>query len=163
MRNPFEGEHADVVAEAEQMMAGLDPEQITVGIPFREIEKLARGDAALEELVEDLRASCHRYTASVCRMERMARGDDRSEMQVADETRQRIHDGLIAMIKIVARNLAKRGRDGSWIKRFRLDGKEDFGDDLGQYNRLACGALALRTTFEALLAWKKHEVQERKE
>lgn len=105
------------------------------------LEYLCRGDEHLKELLESTFAQCARYTEDVARFLQVeAEGSaakESGEYHEIDAKRTLTHNATIDSINILARELSRRGRDGSWVK--KLAG-----------NRTAYMKFALTLTFDRM-------------
>ena len=88
-------------------------------VSLEKLEELCKGDEILENLLADALDYSVRYTEDVARFKQVeAQGSKAKESGVYDEAskkRERTHNATIDALNILARNLTKRGRDGSWI------------------------------------------------
>ncbi|MEI6553087.1 MAG: hypothetical protein WCO09_00805 [bacterium] len=91
-------------------------------ISVPELEKLCEGDPLLENLLETMLSSCLEYTITFANFKRIFAEnqgkntkDSATENADIDALRRTVHDTAIADINIFSRNLAKRGRDISWM------------------------------------------------
>ncbi len=117
---------------------------------FNAREAACQGDADLKRLYGQLVDSCYNYTAIVCDFERLAKAGDFQALDQLDEMRGRVHDATIDAFKILARNMAAKGLDNSWIG--ALSG------------RVAYGELAIsKTLLDAAKYQAEQEEFERKE
>ena len=114
----------------------------TPEIGVEQLEVLCQGDETLQELLAEMLDYCARYTETVCKFEQMnlngQQTRENGELETADQYRTRIHEATIDSINILARNLTKKGKDGSWIK------------PIAAQSRAGYGRFALTTTFSRL-------------
>ncbi len=110
-------------------------------ISANQLESLCNDDADLTELLQGMFEQCARYTEDVTRFLQVAatgqKAKESGELYEIDAKRTRTHNATIDSINILARELSRHGRDGSWVKRFAG-------------NRTAYMRFALRLTFSRL-------------
>lgn len=110
-------------------------------ISSKELEGLCEGNEDLQELLQSTFDQCARYTEDVARFLQLeAEGQaakESGELYEIDKKRTLTHNATIDNINILARELSRQGRDGSWVK--RLAG-----------NRAAYTKFALTLTFNRL-------------
>lgn len=127
----FEKLHGNV--SSERMLAPA--------ISAKQLESLCNGDEHLTELLQGMFEQCARYTEDVARFLQVeARGQEAKEdgeLYEIDAKRTRTHNATIDSINILARELSRYGRDGSWVK--KLAG-----------NRVAYMKFALTLTFNRI-------------
>lgn len=132
----------DFSLEREQVRRDVGNEKlISPIISFGELEKLCGEDIDLTELLHAMAEQCAKYTEDVARFLQIeAKGHEAKESgeyHEIDAKRTRTHNATIDSINILARELSRRGRDGSWVK--KLAG-----------NRAAYMKFALTLTFDRL-------------
>ncbi len=145
----FIEEHPDTFREMEEQLG--DPEKLSPIVSFENIERSCSGNETLEHLYAEMVDYCERYTETVARFQELIlRGVDfenRETKEWIDGERKSVHDAMIDSVNILARNLAKEGKDASWITRF---GK----------SRAAYGNFALQNTYSLLIKeFNNHESQ----
>ncbi len=105
-----------------------------------ELEELVKGDEILEELLEDMLASCLRYVQTVVDFTyelNQCDGASSEEFREVSEKRGAIHDTMISSIRILCRQMNKVGMEC------------DLSSQMGE-NRSAYGRYALMLTFSRL-------------
>lgn len=101
------GEHGDVGLDT-----FYDLQKINQNLP-RNINK--EDKELIEEYYDDLLSSMNRYVASIEDYNvGKYEGIDPQDMQDLDESRRRMHDGLITILDVLARLHKKVGLDNSW-------------------------------------------------
>ena len=108
-------------------------------VSVEQLERLCGEDEYLSELLQSTLNQCARYTEDVSRFLQIeANGQEAKESHEyheIDAKRALTHNATIDSINILARELSRHGRDGSWVK--RLAG-----------NRAAYMKFALTLTFD---------------
>ncbi len=132
----------DFSDEFEQLRGDLSSESLLAPtVSAEQLERLCSGDAHLTELLQSTFEQCARYTEDVARFLRVeAEGHEAKETGAyheIDAKRTRTHNATIDSINILARELSRHGRDGSWVK--KLAG-----------NRAAYMHFALTLTFDRM-------------
>jgi len=103
-----------------------------------ELEVLVKGNEILEELLEDMLASCLHYVQTVADFAYEAKLDGGSEeFREVSSKRGRIHDTMISSVRILCRTLNRMGKECNLT------------DQLSD-NRSAYGRYALMLTFSRL-------------
>ena len=113
-------------------------------ISKKELQVLCEGDEGLTELFDDMIEYFYRYTADVCAQESLKHEKDgiqknMEEIRALEAPRGALHDAMIDSVKILVRNLVKKGKDVSWYQNI------DKGGRIGYAN------LALLITFADIL------------
>ncbi len=133
------------------------PEKLEEISEFREMKppvseeyllELCGDDPELIELFEEMIEYFYRYTHDVCEQESLIKkglDENLAEIQERDGPRTSLHNAMIDSVKILARNLVKRGKDGSWIA------------PIDKKSRAGYAQLALLTTFQDLLKVTSNE------
>jgi len=110
-------------------------------ISVERLLQLCAGDEHLTELLHGTLEQCARYTEDVARFLQIeAEGEESKksgEYYEIEAKRTRTHDATIDSINILARELSRRGRDGSFVERFAG-------------NRTAYMKFAITLTFDSL-------------
>jgi len=132
----------DLTSEHKRLRGDVGNERlIAPAISTRELERLCEGDEHLRELLQATFVQCARYTEDVARFLQVeAKGrtaKESGEYHEIDEKRTRTHNATIDSINILARELTRHGRDGSWVT--NLAG-----------NRAAYMKFALTLTFDRM-------------
>lgn len=90
------------------------PEALAAPVSAERLRELCAGDEVLEDLLSDFLTSAERYTEQVVHHELSALRFDPDAAERYDENRRRAHEGLIARLDPLVRNLAARGRETAW-------------------------------------------------
>lgn len=110
-------------------------------VSVEQLERLCGEDAHLVELLQSTLEQCARYTEDVARFLQIEADGQESkesgEYHEIDAKRTLTHNATIDSINILARELSRCGRDGSWVK--KLAG-----------NRAAYTKFAIMLTFDRL-------------
>jgi|GEM_PF-1375958 hypothetical protein len=119
-------------------------ESIKPVISEQELRSICEGSDGLEMLLESFLKYSVRYANDVWSMEKLvADGGLNTEDGIAvfadmDEARTILHNALVDSIAILSRNIAKEGKDNSWVREL-TNGHE--------LQRVACGKFALLTIY----------------
>ena len=132
----------DFLPEYEQLRHDVSSESmLTPIISAGQLEEMCSGDAHLTELLQSTFEQCARYTEDVARFLQVeAKGHEAKESgeyHQIDAKRTRTHNATIDSINILARELSRHGRDGSWVKKLAA-------------NRVAYMKFALTLTFNRM-------------
>lgn len=119
-----------------------------------QMRELCEGDETLEALLDEMIEYMHRYTVDVCewnKMDRMVgtKDYDPREFVKLDTQRTILHDAMIDSVRIFSRNLAKAGKDNSWVE--SIDSK----------GRVGYAAFALKCTYAEII--RRHHQEESNE
>ncbi len=119
-------------------------EKLEPPVSKEHLRELCNGDPELLELFDEMIEYFYRYTEDACRQERLVHQKDgfhenKEEIKAAEEVRSRSHTAMIDSVRILARNLRKKGKDVSWI------------DGIDERNRPWYARLALLTTLNDIL------------
>ncbi len=137
----YEGK-LDFSAEYDELQRNVDNKDLLKPtISVEQLEQLCSDDAELSELLSGTLEQCARYTEDVARFLQIEadgqKAKESGEYYEIDAKRKLTHDATIDSINILARELSRRGRDGSWVK--KLAG-----------NRAAYMKFALTLTFDRM-------------
>ncbi|MEK7169890.1 MAG: hypothetical protein AAB767_01220 [Patescibacteria group bacterium] len=132
----------DFSVEHSKLRGDVSNERILApAVSALELERLCDGDEHLSKLLQSTFAQCARYTEDVARFLQIeAKGHEAKETgeyHEIDKKRALTHNATIDSINILARELSRYGRDGSWVK--TLSG-----------NRVAYMKFALTLTFDRM-------------
>ena len=123
-----------------------DERMLVPEVSVKQLENLCNGNEHLVELLQGTLEQCARYTEDVTRflqVEAMGKeAKESGEFYEIDTKRTRTHNATIDSINILARELSRCGRDGSWVKKFAG-------------NRVAYMRFALRLTFNRMQPQEK--------
>ena len=105
-----------------------DVETLAVPITLEALRDKCAGDSGLLMLVDDVESRAFRYTQAVIETQlSLRRGDldrenmSRVDVRNRDAVQRRAHDVYIDSVKILARNLARHGKDTNWFNKFCPD------------------------------------------
>lgn len=135
-------EQFDFRREHQKLRDAVSSEKMLIPeVSARELEQLCSGDEHLLELLQSTLEQCARYTEDVARFLQVKNEGQAAKESGAyyeiDQKRRLTHEATIDSINVLARELSRYGRDGSWIK--KLAG-----------NRAAYMRFALRVTFDRM-------------
>lgn len=117
-----------------------------------QMREMCEGNENLESLLEDMIEYMHRYTIDVCEWEKMDRivgtkDYDPKEFAKLDAQRTILHEAMIDSVRIFSRNLAKAGKDNTWVE--SIDSK----------GRAGYASFALKCTYAEII--KRHQEESR--
>jgi hypothetical protein len=104
--------------------------------------ELCEGDEGLVELLEEMLEYFYRYTRDACEQQALIEqglAENLESIQEKDGPRTALHNAMIDSVKILGRNLRKRGKDSDWL------------DKVDKAGRAGYAHLALTTTFRDIL------------
>lgn len=127
----------DKVEEAEKLYTRREPL-----VKEEYLFELCEGDQGLTELLEDMLEYFYRYTRDVCEQEALKSDDmqgNMEEIKALENPRTVLHNAMMDSVKILIRNLRKKGKDVSWAAPLDNAGREVYA------------WLAFQTTFLDIL------------
>lgn len=116
--------------------------EITPPVSAEYLLGLCEGDPELRELFDEMIEYFYRYTRDVCEQEMLIKkgmSENLEEIKEMDIKRTKLHNAMIDSVKILAKNLLRKGKDSLWIVPIDKNG------------RVGYAQLALLTTFVDIL------------
>ncbi len=108
-------------------------EKLKPEISKAELQALCEGDEGLTELFDDMIEYFYRYTADVCAQESLKQEKDgiqknMEEIRALEAPRGALHDAMIDSVKILVRNMVRKGKDVSWYQNIDKKGRIGYGN-----------------------------------
>ncbi len=147
MYNELSIKYPHSISEMEKIYSSPEFLNSTINVDF--IKKECEGNEILEKLFNDMLNYLYRYTETVFEYNEILSNDISQDtinqkLKELEEIRKKVHNATIDSINILSRQLAKFGKDNSWI------------DQVGS-SRATYGNFAIVNTFRKLLKEKEEE------